>query len=605
MGKKAEGAPEWAGGLAQMAYGVQHLRKLYIGAICAAAVAALAWPTATRAQIPINLRPGPPPAAKTEQLPSGVRRAGNFEIASVRFEHKPLFDVAAPLIRNRREPGDQIPVETRVGEIEGNLRRVLTEDPHRSGSLFGAYDTLYDPSSFRVDVVRVSGRPVLVAGDQAHPNDVTLLTVTAQDSKYYGVPADDLAKRWQGRLQDALVRALAGRQPELVRRHIQILPPLLGAIAAVSAALWLVGWRLRRWRATLQAAAGEPARTQVERKRQLVSVFQWIVVSALAVIWLGGLVWILSLFPATAWIPERIWKKLLALALIWSFAGLLARLGILAIQRFMDVWEVRFLSREDFSRRSRRIPTISRAVQGLATIVVYLVATGASLKALGVPTASLLTLGALVAFAVSFAAQSIIKDLTAGFLILVEDQFAIGDYVWIGAISGVVEHLSLRTTRVREDDGRLTTIPNSQVSIVQNATRDWGRVDVTVNVANDIDIERALSVIADVADQLSRDPSWSAVILEPPRVLGIDAFSHAGVAIRVWIVTLPLQRVPVRREFNRRVLVALQQHGIEIGVPQQIVRPVMSGGKAAAGSPAGDTEEAISLATPKATGSSR
>jgi small conductance mechanosensitive channel len=143
------------------------------------------------------------------------------------------------------------------------------------------------------------------------------------------------------------------------------------------------------------------------------------------------------------------------------------------------------------------------------------------------------------------------------------------------------------------------------VSIVQNATRDWGRVDVTVNVANDIDIERAVSVIADVADQLSRDPNWSAAILEPPRVLGIDAFSHAGVAIRVWIVTLPPQRVPVRREFNRRVLVALREHGIEMGVPQQIVRPVKSGGKTAAGPPAGDTEEGISLATPKATGSSR
>ena len=592
--------------LAPMTYGVHRLGKVCIGALCAASVVALVRPPGTWAQLPINLLPGTPAAPKTEQLPSGVRRVANFEIASVTFEHKPLFDVTGPLIRDRREPGEQIPVETRVAQIQQNLRRVLTKEPHRSRSLVGAYDTLYDPSSFRVNVVSVSDHPVIVAGDQAHPNDVTLLTVTAQDSKYYGIPVHDLAKRWQGRLQDVLVRALQSRQPELVRRHLQILPALLGAIAVASVALGLAGRRLRRWRAALQEAAGEPARTQVERKRQLASVFKWIVVSALAVIWLGGLVWILWLFPATAWIPERIWKKLLALALIWSFAGLLARLGILPIQRFMDAWvEVQFLSREDVSRRSRRIPTISRAIQGLTTILIYVVAAGASLKVFGMPTVSLLTLGALFAFAVSFAAQSIIKDLTAGFLILVEDQFAIGDYVGIGAISGVVEQLSLRATRVREDDGRLTTIPNSQVSIVQNATRDWGRVDVTVNVANDIDIERALSVIADVADQLSRDPSWSTVILEPPRVLGIDAFSHAGVGIRVWIVTQPLQRVPVRREFNRRVLVALKQHGIEIGVPQQIVRPVMSGGKAAAGPPAGDTEEAISLATPKATGSSR
>jgi moderate conductance mechanosensitive channel len=134
----------------------------------------------------------------------------------------------------------------------------------------------------RVNVVSVSDHPVIVAGDQAHPNDVTLLTVTAQDSKYYGIPVDDLAKRWQGRLQDVLVRALQSRQP--------------GARSPASPDSARAPGRRRqrclgaRGQETAQVAgraAGNgrrAARTQVERKRQLASVFKWIVVSALAVI---------------------------------------------------------------------------------------------------------------------------------------------------------------------------------------------------------------------------------------------------------------------------------------------------------------------------------
>jgi small conductance mechanosensitive channel len=183
----------------------------------------------------------------------------------------------------------------------------------------------------------------------------------------------------------------------------------------------------------------------------------------------------------------------------------------------------------------------------------------------------------LLALALSFAAQSIVKDLTTGFLILTEDQFAIGDVVTIGAISGTVENLNLRITQVRDDRGKLITIPNSQITVVENATRTWSRVDFTIDIASDADIERALKALAEVADALYTDPAWYARIVEPPSVLGVEAISPNGITLRMWIVTAPAQQYAVRRELNRRVLLAFSAQNITLGIPQQVVHDTVPG----------------------------
>jgi small conductance mechanosensitive channel len=218
-----------------------------------------------------------------------------------------------------------------------------------------------------------------------------------------------------------------------------------------------------------------------------------------------------------------------------------------------------------------RIPTIVRAVEGFKALLIYLVATGLSLNLLGLPSASVLTVGALLALALSFAAQSLVKDLTTGFLILTEDQFAIGDVVTIGAMSGIVENLNLRITQVRDDRGRLITIPNSQITVVENATRTWSRVDFTIDIASDTDVERALKVLVDVSNALYTDPEWYARIVEPPSVLGVEAISPNGITLRLWVVTAPAQQYAVRRELNRRVLQAFNAQKITLGIPQQVV----------------------------------
>jgi small conductance mechanosensitive channel len=496
------------------------------------------------------------------ELPPGVRRVGNLEIANVDFENQTLFSVTGPIIRDPQNPGNVTSVALRAAQIEGNLQQVLSVDPDRSVSLFGAYDTYYDPLTFRVLVTKVDDLPVLVAGDREHPSDLTLLTVTAQDARFNMMDAHELAQLWQRQLQSVLVQALNNRQPQLVRRHLVLVPRLIGALLLLSIALWYLWRRLRAPRAALN-----------ERNRIVNSVISWITASCFIAGWLGGLVWILSLFPATAVAAQSVWTQVLRLTLIWFVAGLLDRVANVFINRFADVGtRSAFLLRDDPSRRPLRVPTIVRVVEGFKAVVIYVVAVGSSLAVLGLSAVSLLTIGAALALAASLAAQGIIKDLTNGFLILAEDQYAIGDVIIVGAVGGIVENLTLRVTQLRDDAGRLITIPNSQIALVENLTRTWSRIDFKVTIAYGSALDRAIEVMADVAQQFCREAEWAPLIIGSPEILGVESFSHAGVVIRIWIVTLPLRQYPVGREFNRRVYLALQSHGIGIGIPQEIDR---------------------------------
>jgi small conductance mechanosensitive channel len=212
-----------------------------------------------------------------------------------------------------------------------------------------------------------------------------------------------------------------------------------------------------------------------------------------------------------------------------------------------------------------------RAAESLKSTVLYLIAIGTTLSILTVSVASVLTLGAVLAFAVSFASQSLIKDFVNGWLILAEDQFAIGDYVTINGTTGSVENLTLRLTQLRTDDGKLVSMPNSSIVAVENATRSWSRIDFRVSVANNTDVAKATDLLKQTLDELAADPQWRAVVLEPPQILGVEAVTHAGIVLRAWIKTAPGERGPLTRELNRRVDDAFRANSVAIALPQTVL----------------------------------
>jgi small conductance mechanosensitive channel len=535
-----------------------------------------------------------------QKPPSGVERIGLLEVTSVYFNGESIFKIASPAVFNRDAPNNQIPVEVRARDIEANLKRLLAEDRDRKPTDKRRYSTFLDPDTVQVVKETINMQSVLLVKDANLSQPETLLTVTDSDARYYYTSIEEVADRWQKILEREFRVALAMRQPAALKE--QIGSALTTILQLVLITLGLFGlWKILSWhkhrlehQQTLQLEQNQAAiavpvdniesdpisteivvsRQRVSRLRlQLVGLLRWLLFWATAFLWLFGIGMILRLFPATRRYADFTSAPVLILV-GWFLAGLLDRLADLLIDRFTNAWKqgdwiITELNEHVDGHRDRRISTIVSAIKWLKTALIYSFAVLLMLQVLGVSTGSVLAIGAVVALAVSFASQSLVKDLVNGFLILLEDQYAVGDVVAVGSATGFVENMNLRITQLRSSEGRLITIPNSQISQVENLTRNWSRVNFGVEVAYETDVDKALSVVQEVAQELYDDPPWRSLIPEKPEVLGVDSITHQGLLIRVWIKTTPLQQWKVEREFRRRLKVAFDRQGIHIGVPQQ------------------------------------
>jgi small-conductance mechanosensitive channel len=544
-----------------------------------------------------------PNQSPSVSLPPGVQRMGAIETAPVRLENRELFRVAALTITDRTNAEGRIPVEVRAETIEANLRQIIAFAPETRAELEGdtiSYVTAFDPDTFQVETRTINNQITLVAVDDYRPEPQEILTVTDVDARYYRLTPDELARDWQEILQDRVSRVLFVRQPEVLQqRQTEAVGTAIGVVV-ISAVLWLLqNWIGARRKVLKTQLVTETAQTQtrantlnspsraehrldfisaiqaqfgVERRLTWSESLRWLLFWVQLLVWAGGAFLILRLFPETEWFAEGLLQLPIILLVILFLIGFVNRLGDMFINRFAEAWKNNALfTFEDNQRRSLRISTIVRATKGLKTFFIYAFGIGGVLSYVGVPISSVLTLGAVAALAVSLASQGLIKDLVNGFLILTEDQYAIGDWIAVGEVDGLVENMNLRITQIRNVEGRLITIPNSLISQVENLTRSWSRNDFRIAVAYDTNIPHAIQVIKQVADEMYADSQWGKVLLKPPIILGVDDVSHQGVVLRVWIDTQPLQQWPAGREFRLRVRLAFEQNGIEIGKPQQVV----------------------------------
>ncbi len=537
-----------------------------------------------------------------QSLPSGVERIGQIEVTSLYFNGSPIFKIAAPTVLNRENPDTLVPVEVRARDIEANLQRLIAVDPNREPANQRPYSTFLDPETVKVTQEIINEQPVLLVKDAYLSQPETIITVTDADARYNYTTKQEVADRWQAILEREFRQALAMRQPDALKQQAQEalwIGLRIGLITVlVLGLLKFLGWRkqildrqqtaiaeqIQTATAVVEAAATTErphlpetlAKQQfvLKLRLQLIGIFRWFFYSFMAFVWLLGIGGILRLFPWTRRYSYLTNAPILILV-AWFLAGLIDRVANLLIDRFTTAWrQGEFLATEVMTQvdnhRDRRISTVTSAVKWLKASLIYLFATLLVLQSLGVSTGSVLAIGAIFALAVSFAAQSLVKDLVNGFLILLEDQYAVGDVVQIAGAAGAVETINLRITQLRNAEGRLITIPNSQITQVENLTRNWSRIDFAVEVAYATDVDKALKVLHDLTADFYSDPQWRPLILERPEVLGVDGIHHHGLLIRVWIKTVPLQQWKVAREFRRRVKIAFDECQIQIGAPQQI-----------------------------------
>lgn len=177
----------------------------------------------------------------------------------------------------------------------------------------------------------------------------------------------------------------------------------------------------------------------------------------------------------------------------------------------------------------------------------------------------------IVGIAVGFGAQSLVRDLFTGSLILVENQFGKGDVVTIAGVTGTVEELSLRRTTLRDLSGVVYTVPNGEITVASNLTRTWSRVNENVQVAYGTDMGHAIEVVNEVGRAMLEDPDWAGRVVEAPAVLRINSLDDSGVTIKITGMVKPSDQWAVAGELRRRLLVAFDAAGIEIPFPHRVV----------------------------------
>ena len=302
--------------------------------------------------------------------------------------------------------------------------------------------------------------------------------------------------------------------------------------------------------------------------RLLLDILLWVRIF----IFLFGFALTFAVYPLTRKLCIFFLGQAIVLPIIWMLVSLADTFVSFLIDYYLNQWaQEAQVDDPTSSRYALRVSTYSPAIKGASSFLFILLGIYLTFRFLEINTAVLASAGG-AALVLGFLSRNILEDMLNGALILWTDRYAIGDVIKVGDLGGFVENMNLYTTQLRGAEGRLITIPNGQISTVENLTKDWSRVDFAIEIAYNADTQKAISIIDQVAQQMQNEPEWRDTILEPATILGVDQIAHTGVTIKVWLKTQPIKQWSVGREFRLRIKQAFDEAGIAPGVPQQILR---------------------------------
>lgn len=528
---------------------------------------------------------------------------GDIVYAPVKLDGYILFNVTSPITLINRQEGQGESIEQRVELIENALETILK---------------IGDPQSLEVRPGILNGQTAILASDRKVLRQKLIGTVTDLDALFYGIPVADLAEEAAQAIEQALIRAWQEREAAYVKRQAVLAVKLaLGILVASGMLISSQRYLKTRWQAlkepeqetqrdrsllrrtprqiatrSLDSAEETTSRLDLEQgefavqREQLLAnkqqqnhrkrilnrnlLLRRLLAFGQVAVWLFGIAFILQLFPDTREYGLFLQDRPVLIVVIWLVLNLCQKGSELFIDYSLENWlEEASLAETTTPRHFLRSSTLATTFKRTTTAFLIILGIYLSLQTLDIPIAPILAGAGIVGFAISFAFQDLIKDIINGFRILWVDAFAIGDVIVVGDISGLVEALTLVYTQLRDFEGRLITIPNSEIRIIQNLTKDWSRVDFTIEISYETNVDRGIEIIQKVAEQMYIEPEWQEQIIEPPELLGVDSLTHSGILIRIWIKTQPLKQWIVSREFRRRLKRAFDHEGISIGMPQQ------------------------------------
>jgi small conductance mechanosensitive channel len=525
---------------------------------------------------------------------SKVYRLGNLEYTPLMLDGRPLFSIAS---RASEEDSALSPVRVRAQIIEDSLYQVIREG--------------FDPETFKVVVGDLNQQTVILAYDAQRLPQQVLLTVTSADARVAHQPIEYLAEEWADILQKRLVEALAMRQP--VARQQQLLNVMAIALIILVTGIVLeyLRWWLRCQLKTLQKTTETllpgkgtaesvvtpsqetpsqetPSQETPSQERRisragvrrplsrfhlrqdfLLLLMQLLRFAQLALA-ITGIVWGFNLFPETRILGRWFLTVPLQILVIWLVMSITVHITYFVIKRSVQDWvDQSTLSSDDPERILLRAPTIVHALKSISNLAAWAIGFVWLLTWQNVSLSSILTGAGLLGVALSVVFQNLLRDWVNGILVVLEDQYTVGDMIDIDGVFGSVEDVGLRTVQLRTAGGRLSVIPHGQTTVVHNHTKDWARVDFTIEIAYETDATLAMQVMEQVANEMAQDPAWQTAILQPKMLLGVNRVEHTGIQLLMWLKTRRWQQWEVEREFRRRLKEAFEQKGIKIGVPQR------------------------------------
>jgi small-conductance mechanosensitive channel len=217
-----------------------------------------------------------------------------------------------------------------------------------------------------------------------------------------------------------------------------------------------------------------------------------------------------------------------------------------------------------------QLRTLAQVINSVGVAIIFFLAAMQILPLLGLDIKPLLASAGIAGLAIGFGAQTIVKDVINGFFILLEDQYHLGDVVQIAGVKGTVEDMTLRRTALRDGDGSLHFIPNSEIKVVSNLTRDWTQVSLHVAVDYSEQSDRVIKLLREAALEVRNDPRFADVIVSEPEVPGIERVSGHEVVYLMLVKTRPGQHFAVSRELRRVIKECFEKNNIKMAAPPRI-----------------------------------
>ena len=217
--------------------------------------------------------------------------------------------------------------------------------------------------------------------------------------------------------------------------------------------------------------------------------------------------------------------------------------------------------------RAQQVRTLASVINSIGMFIIVFVAALEALPLLGLNLGPLLASAGVAGLAIGFGAQTLVHDFINGFFILLENQYGIGDSIRIAGVKGTVEGMTLRHTALRDDDGTVHIVPNSQVTIVSNMTRDWSQLTMRVVVAYSEPSDRIIKLLEQVGEDLRRDPRFADDIVGEIQVPGIDRVGNGEAEYLMLVKTRPNKQYAISRELRRRIKECFEKNNVQTAGP--------------------------------------